>query len=88
MYLIKYPAIRNTVQSYPYISGLLALTEVGNVPADVYAWTAVLVLPINSAINPSLYTLNVVYGQKASFKPTNDMIKSYIYHMTSRLGVI
>ena len=75
MFLIQYPVKRNTLLSYPYISGLLALTEVSNVPADVYAWTAVLVLPINSAINPSLYTLNVVFGQKASFKPTYDMIK-------------
>ncbi|GLH05821.1 Toll-like receptor Tollo [Gryllus bimaculatus] len=36
---------------------LLALAR-GHVPADVYAWVVVLVLPVNSALNPLLYTFS------------------------------
>ena len=34
------------------------------IPSDVYAWTAVIVLPINSALNPFLYTLSAIMGAK------------------------
>jgi hypothetical protein len=30
------------------------------IPGDVYAWIAVFVLPINSAMNPILYTLSSI----------------------------
>ncbi|XP_060597904.1 uncharacterized protein LOC132751708 [Ruditapes philippinarum] len=33
------------------------------VPADVYAWTAILILPINSAMNPFLYTFSTIFGK-------------------------
>lgn len=49
------------------LMGLLAMTghEVGN---DVYAWSAVLVLPINSAINPVLYTVPVIQNRWLQFR--------------------
>ena len=34
------------------------------IPGEVYAWTAVLILPINSALNPFLYTLSAVLAKK------------------------
>lgn len=38
---------------------------IGNsISGDVYAWTAVLILPINSALNPFLYTLSAVLSSK------------------------
>ena len=36
------------------------------IPGEVYAWTAVLVLPINSALNPFLYTLSAIIGRGVS----------------------
>nr|XP_034307800.1 G-protein coupled receptor GRL101 [Crassostrea gigas] len=33
-------------------------------PSDVYAWIIVLVLPVNSALNPILYTMTAVIRQK------------------------
>ncbi|XP_060583949.1 G-protein coupled receptor GRL101-like [Ruditapes philippinarum] len=52
------------------VMGLVALN--GNtVPGDVYAWTAVLVLPVNSALNPFLYTLTAIMNKK-SFNPNID----------------
>ena len=47
------------------IQGMLALC--GQViPAVVYAWTAVFVLPINSALNPFLYTLTAIISKKVN----------------------
>ena len=37
------------------------------IPGDVYAWAAVLILPINSAINPFLYTLMAVFNKQVSY---------------------
>ena len=31
---------------------------------EVYSWTAVVVLPINSALNPFLYTLTAIMKKK------------------------
>ena len=36
------------------------------ISGDVYAWAAVFILPINSALNPILYTLSAIVGQKVS----------------------
>ena len=44
-------------------SGLLAFSDYA-VPGEVYAWIAVFVLPVNSALNPFLYTLTAVLGKK------------------------
>ena len=48
-----------------HISGIMALTGT-EISGDVYAWTAVFVLPINSALNPFLYTLSAIIGKKVS----------------------
>nr|XP_034304474.1 G-protein coupled receptor GRL101 [Crassostrea gigas] len=37
------------------------------VPTDVYAWIIVLVLPVNSALNPILYTMTAVIRQKVRY---------------------
>ncbi|XP_053379720.1 uncharacterized protein LOC123526988 isoform X2 [Mercenaria mercenaria] len=34
------------------------------IPGEVYAWTAVFILPINSALNPVLYTLTAFLGKR------------------------
>lgn len=56
----------------------------GNViPGDVYAWAAVLLLPINSAINPFLYTLPAVLNKKVTqitiFSALNVRYKTIAY---------
>ncbi|XP_030845461.1 G-protein coupled receptor GRL101-like [Strongylocentrotus purpuratus] len=40
------------------IMGFLAKSGAAQIPADMYVWSAVILLPINSAINPYLYTLS------------------------------
>ncbi|XP_077983118.1 uncharacterized protein LOC144437958 [Glandiceps talaboti] len=42
------------------VMGMLALTNTVTIPGDVYAWTAVFILPVNSAANPILYTISVI----------------------------
>lgn len=46
---------------------LIALSGV-KIPATLYAWLAVLVLPINSALNPVLYTLTTQMFKKQVIK--------------------
>ncbi|XP_053406651.1 uncharacterized protein LOC123546331 [Mercenaria mercenaria] len=41
------------------------------ISGDVYAWAAVFILPVNSALNPVLYTLTAIIGKK-SFTPNTD----------------
>ncbi|XP_053379173.1 G-protein coupled receptor GRL101-like [Mercenaria mercenaria] len=48
--------------------GMLSLNG-HTIPGEVYAWTAVLVLPINSAINPFLYTIMAIISSK-KFSPS------------------
>ena len=45
-----------------------ALVQIGLVklPSSVFAWIVTLVLPINSAINPLLYTVSIILGEKCS----------------------
>ncbi|KAJ8026620.1 hypothetical protein HOLleu_31509 [Holothuria leucospilota] len=45
------------------IMGFLALTP-SAVTGDVYAWTAIVILPINSAVNPHLYTFLIEKKRK------------------------
>ena len=40
-------------------AGILALSGV-YIPAEVYVWTVVFVLPVNSALNPLLYTISYI----------------------------
>ena len=50
---------------YDYVSGVAALTGV-TVPGEVYAWVVVFLLPVNSAINPILYTITSIRFKKVS----------------------
>ncbi|XP_053389711.1 uncharacterized protein LOC123562081 [Mercenaria mercenaria] len=50
------------------VMGIMALNG-HPISGDVYAWTAVFILPINSALNPILYTLTAIIGKK-SFNPS------------------
>ena len=60
-------------------SGLSALN--GHVVSgDVYAWAAVLILPVNSALNPFLYTFSAIIGQK--------VLKESIYPYTRILDTV
>ena len=53
-----------------YCLGLMALN--GRViSGDVYAWAAVLILPINSALNPFLYTLSAVLNKQVRLTIVN-----------------
>ncbi|XP_060603871.1 G-protein coupled receptor GRL101-like [Ruditapes philippinarum] len=52
------------------VMGVLA--TMGHViPGDMYAWTAVLILPVNSALNPFMYTFSAIFGKK-KFLPNID----------------
>ncbi|XP_053380266.1 G-protein coupled receptor GRL101-like [Mercenaria mercenaria] len=48
--------------------GCMGLLSVNGytIPGEVYAWTAVLILPINSAINPFLYTVTAIINNKVN----------------------
>ncbi|ESO84313.1 hypothetical protein LOTGIDRAFT_132442 [Lottia gigantea] len=43
--------------------GLMTLNNV-IINSEVYAWTAVFILPINSALNPLLYTISSILGKR------------------------
>ena len=66
-----------------HISGIMALTGT-EISGDVYAWTAVFVLPINSALNPFLYTLSAIIGKKVSAQDFDwpKVIKSFYAQFT------
>lgn len=50
--------LTNFVCWFPIIlMGIIAMTGKLSIPAAVYSWTAVLFLPVNSALNPIIYTL-------------------------------
>ncbi|XP_072017063.1 G-protein coupled receptor GRL101-like [Amphiura filiformis] len=50
------------------IMGILSQTGAVVIPVSVYAWSAVLILPINSSINPYLYTISTLFTSKNSKK--------------------
>ena len=54
-----------------------ALVQVGvvTIPPDTFAWVVTFVLPINSAINPFMYTIGTLIGDKCSKK------QSYTHHV-------
>ncbi|XP_053380931.1 G-protein coupled receptor GRL101-like isoform X1 [Mercenaria mercenaria] len=52
------------------VLGMLALTGYA-ISGEVYAWAAVFILPVNSALNPILYTLSAIIGKK-SFNPSTN----------------
>eukprot|EP00057_Strongylocentrotus_purpuratus_P024487 XP_011678961.1 PREDICTED: G-protein coupled receptor GRL101-like [Strongylocentrotus purpuratus] len=50
------------------VMGLLSAAGELTISAQVYAWTAVFVLPVNSSLNPYLYTLSSLHGKKQKVK--------------------
>ncbi|XP_045163798.1 G-protein coupled receptor GRL101-like [Mercenaria mercenaria] len=50
------------------VMGVLALSG-HPISGDVYSWAAVFILPVNSAVNPILYTLSAIIGGK-DFRPS------------------
>jgi hypothetical protein len=50
---------------YLILLGIMALNG-HEISGDVYAWAAVFILPVNSALNPILYTLSAIVGQKVN----------------------
>ena len=51
-----------------------------SIPPTVYAWTAVLILPVNSALNPFLYTLSAVLNKNVRLIVTNLTLYSIDTH--------
>uniref|UniRef100_K1PQF8 G-protein coupled receptors family 1 profile domain-containing protein n=1 Tax=Magallana gigas TaxID=29159 RepID=K1PQF8_MAGGI len=61
---LSYVVLSDTFCWIPIIIiGLLASGGV-DISSDVYAWVIVLVLPINSALNPFIYTFSMIYRQE------------------------
>ncbi|XP_071944167.1 uncharacterized protein [Antedon mediterranea] len=56
------------------IMGMLSLTRTVDIPAEVYAWSAVFVLPINSAINPYLYTIASMNKLQKQLNPSKKRV--------------
>ena len=52
------------------ILGFLSLSGAVTVPSSIYAWTAVFILPLNSSLNPYLYTIMA----RERPKRTNDTV--------------
>ncbi|XP_071496666.1 uncharacterized protein [Diadema antillarum] len=48
------------------IMGLMSAASKLVISAQVYAWTAVFILPVNSSLNPYLYTLSSLHGTRKS----------------------
>ena len=68
LYDIQCIKFLNEVNTYNIIFflcvlGLMALNGYV-ISGEVYAWAAVLILPINSALNPFLYTLSAVLNKR------------------------
>ncbi|XP_060558647.1 G-protein coupled receptor GRL101-like [Ruditapes philippinarum] len=53
------------------------------ISGEVYAWAAVFILPVNSALNPILYTLSAIVGG-TKFSPSTD--EQSLKQMTKELG--
>lgn len=78
--------ITNFVACFPTI--MLRLITLAGVPlpAAVYSWTAVLVLPMNSAINPMIYTIPSIHNQIRMFV-RNHRAAHYTYNRRQRANV-
>ena len=53
--------------------GVLVQIGLVELPNSVFAWVATFVLPINSAINPFLYTLVTIISEKCSKGPSESV---------------
>lgn len=49
------------------------------ISGDVYAWAAVFILPVNSALNPILYTLTAIVGKKSFTPNANEQVRNTIH---------
>ena len=47
-----------------FIMAILSMSGTVTLPGDVYAWTAVFILPLNSSLNPFLYTFSNINIRK------------------------
>nr|XP_034321274.1 uncharacterized protein LOC105335195 isoform X1 [Crassostrea gigas] len=70
---LSYVVLSDTFCWIPIIIiGLLASGGV-DISSDVYAWVIVLVLPINSALNPFIYTFSMIYRQKTRSQKSSNI---------------
>lgn len=60
---------RKIYKLYLAFIGVLALSGVVTIPGDIYAWTVVFLLPVNSALNPILYTISSLKAQVNKSRP-------------------
>ncbi|XP_077868861.1 uncharacterized protein LOC144359620 [Saccoglossus kowalevskii] len=67
--------------------GLLALSDTVTIPGQVYAWTAVFILPLNSALNPLLYTISSIKARK-KMKSKSGFSSSAVYTNTRVISKI
>ncbi|XP_038060085.1 G-protein coupled receptor GRL101-like [Patiria miniata] len=60
------------------ITGILAQARVVEIPTEAYAWIVVFVLPINSSLNPYLYTISDLCTRKRQEAASKRKIKRTI----------
>ncbi|XP_041471581.1 uncharacterized protein LOC121421048 [Lytechinus variegatus] len=58
------------------IMGFLATSGAVEIPPDVYAWTAVFILPLNSSLNPYLYTISTIWQQHKAKQKQKELRES------------
>lgn len=58
LHIIDYKNYYN-VSVYCVLADYMALNGI-NIPGDAYAWIVVFIMPVNSAFNPYIYTLNAL----------------------------
>lgn len=67
------------------IMGFLSQIGALEISSEIYAWTAVLILPVNSALNPYLYTFLIKATRRSNYR-TKDFVsedhRSYPHQMT------
>ncbi|XP_033639013.1 uncharacterized protein LOC117299572 [Asterias rubens] len=62
------------------VLGILSQTSVIKIEPDVYAWLVVFVLPINSSLNPYLYTIVTVISRRRQSFPASSRKSSKAKH--------
>ena len=67
------------------IMGLLSLAGDLIIPGSVYAWTAVFILPLNSALNPYLYTISTLQLRNRQVGVTKPNTGRYMIFISIRL---
>ncbi|XP_071798569.1 uncharacterized protein [Asterias amurensis] len=58
------------------IMGILSQSRIVEIPPETYAWVVVFILPINSSLNPYLYTISDLCSQRSASKKKNDLRSS------------